>query len=257
MILEVLMLLIHFSGSESRELYPTVAGYYQCPCSNSFGPHVRDYYIIHCVLSGKGVLYNDRGSHPVSKGEMFLIRKGEVTTYVADKDEPWEYTWLGFSGSRSVIFDNLPDVLDMPADLETKLLDYVRRDEKSADIYLSIIYELIYHLFTTDEKEPQDERVRRVHRYIKYNYMENITIAGLAADFGFERSYLYRIFKQKYGIGPKEYLTRVRLDKARGLLVRGYSVAESAYMVGYSDAFSLSKAYKKHYGVAPSLDDLS
>ena len=86
-------------------------------------------------------------------------------------------------------------------------------------------------------------------------YAEDITISGLAAKFGFERSYLYRIFKQRYGVGPKDYLTRVRLEKAKWLLGRGYSVAECAYMVGYSDSFIFSKAYKKCYGVAPSLDD--
>ena len=87
--------------------------------------------------------------------------------------------------------------------------------------------------------------------------MENISIGGLSTAFGFERSYLYRMFKQRYGISPKEYLTRVRLDKARWLLARGYSVAECAYMVGYSDAFALSKAYKSMYGIAPTHDHLS
>lgn len=86
--------------------------------------------------------------------------------------------------------------------------------------------------------------------------MDNVSIAGLADEFGFERSYLYRIFKQRYGISPKEYLTRIRLEKAKWLLARGHSVAECAYMVGYSDAFSLSKAYKKYYGIAPSHDVL-
>ena len=85
--------------------------------------------------------------------------------------------------------------------------------------------------------------------------MDNITVAGLASLFGFERTYLFRMFKQRYGIGPKEYLTQIRLDKGRWLLARGYSVAESAYMVGYSDAFSFSKAYKNRFGVAPTHDD--
>ena len=64
----------------------------------------------------------------------------------------------------------------------------------------------------------------------------------------------YRLFKGKYGIGPKEYLTRVRLNKAKWLLSKEYSVAECASMVGYSDTFTFSKAYKKFYGVSPSLD---
>lgn len=251
------MKLIYFSGSEEVDLHPLLVGHYQCPSLNKFGPHVRHYHIIHFVLNGAGTLINARGTHPVSKGEMFIIRPEENTTYIADKDEPWEYVWMGFSGKRTSLFDNSPDVFKTPAELDRKLYEYVKRGDKSPEIFLSILYELIYHIFDTDDNEPRDERIRHVHRYIKYNYMDRITIDTLATEFGFERSYLYRIFKQRYGIGPKEYLTRIRLENAKDLLARGYSVAECAYMVGYSDAFSLSKAYKKHYGTSPSQDKIT
>lgn len=132
------MELMHFTDSENRDLYPVLVGHYQCPSLNSYGPHVRDYCIVHCVLKGKGTLYNARGAHPVSEGELFVIREGEVTTYVADKDDPWEYTWLGFSGIRAKLFDNAPDVLETPADLDTKLFQYVKRGGSSSDIFSSI-----------------------------------------------------------------------------------------------------------------------
>ena len=249
------MKLIYFSKQENIDLHPLLVGYYQCPSGNCFGPHIREYYLIHFVLNGKGILINSRGTHTVSKGEMFIIREGEQTTYIADKDDPWEYTWIAFRGNRTALFDNAADVIKTPAELDAKLCEYVMRNDKSPDIFLSILYELIYHLFDADSKETVDERIRNVHRYIKYNYMEEISISELAAAAGFERSYLYRIFKQRYGVGPKEYLTKVRLDKAKWLLARGYSVAECAYLIGYSDAFSFSKAYKKRFGVSPSLDN--
>lgn len=248
------MQLIYFSESEDVNLRPLLVGHHQCPESNKYGPHIRQYHIIHLILNGCGTLINKRGVHPVSKGEMFLIRPGENTTYIADKNDPWEYVWIGFSGSRASIFDNAPDVMKTPAELDIKLYEYVKRGIKSPEIFLSILYELIYHLFTSDDNEARDMRIRHVHRYIKYSYMDHINIKELGAEFGFERSYLYRIFKQRYGIGPKEYLTRIRLENAKNLLAQGYSVAECAYMVGYSDAFSLSKAYKKYYGFSPSYD---
>ena len=248
------MKITYFSGSEDIDLHPLIVGHYLCPSSNKYGPHVRNHHILHLILNGKGVLINDRGTHKVSKGEMFLIREGEQTTYIADKDEPWEYTWIAFKGAKTSIFNNSPDVFKIPDNMDIKLYEYVKREEKSPEIFLSILYELIYHLFADKEKEENDDRIRQVHRYIKYNYMEHITVENLAAMFGFERSYLYRIFKQRYGIGPKDYLTRIRLENAKEMLARGYSVAECAYMVGYPDAFSFSKAYKNRYGIAPSHD---
>ena len=251
------MQFIYFSNLENENLYPVFTGHYACPSQNIFGPNVRSHYIVHFVINGKGTLINSKGSHPVSKGEAFIIRKGEQTTYIADKDEPWEYAWIAFLGSRTSLFDDAPDVFKTPAELDMKLLEYVKRGTNSPDIFTAILYELIYHLFDAESHETHDQRIRNVHRYIKYNYMDNITVAGLASLFGFERTYLFRMFKQRYGVGPKEYLTQVRLDKGKWLLSQGYSVAESAYMVGYSDAFSFSKAYKNRFGVAPTLDNFS
>ena len=248
------MKLIYFSKSENEDLYPLLVGHYACPKNNSYGPHVREYCLIHFVLKGKGVLINDRGTHPVSAGQMFIIRKNEVTTYVADGDDPWEYTWIAFFGNRVALFDDTNDVIKTPADIDMKLLEYVKHYDKSPDIFTSILYELVYHLFTSRDNVSQNERIRRIHSYIKYNYMEDITVEKLADEFGFERSYLYRMFKQRYGISPKEYLTRIRLTKAKEFLSQGYSIAECAYIIGYADAFSLSRAYKKYYGVSPSHD---
>ena len=249
------MKFIYFSNLEQENLYPIFSGHYACPSQNVFGPAVRNHYIVHFVLDGKGTLINSKGSHTVSAGELFVIRKGEETTYVADKDEPWEYVWIAFNGTRTALFDNSDDVFKTPAELDMKVNEYVKRGDKSPDIFTSILYELIYHLFDIESRETQNERIRDVHRYMKYNYMTDITVAGLAATFGFERSYFYRIFKSGYGLSPKEYLTKVRLEQGRLLLSRGYSVAECAYMVGYSDAFSFSKAYKKRYGISPSFDE--
>ena len=246
---------IYLSSTENKELYPLHVGHYPCPSGNSYGPFVRDYYILHFILGGKGVLINKNGTHPVFTGEMFLIREGEPATYVADRDDPWEYVWIAFSGKRASSYARLPDVMDIPADIDEKLYRWVNDGARSPDIYTSILYEMTYHLSDFDKTAEEDKTVQVVHRYIKYNYQENITISGLAAMFGFERSYLYRLFCQRYGIGPKEYLTRVRMDKARWLLSRGYSVSECAAMVGYSDYFTFSKAYKKFYGVSPSHDD--
>ena len=135
-----------------------------------------------------------------------------------------------------------------------KLIEKNKISSEQLQLLIRFSEQEILQLLKQKEKEENDDRIRQVHRYIKYNYMEHITVENLAAMFGFERSYLYRIFKQRYGIGPKDYLTRIRLENAKEMLARGYSVAECAYMVGYPDAFSFSKAYKNRYGIAPSHD---
>ena len=231
---------------------PLTAGEHTCPSSHSYGPYIRDHYIIHFCLSGKGTLYNSSGAHPVEGGELFIIREGEVTTYTADALDPWRYVWLGFVGERAAVFDTSPCVMKAPRELTARLREYVEEGECSSDIYISILYELTFRLFTSTDE--YTDTLSAIRRYIKYQYMEGITAGGVSKLFGFERSYLYRIFKARYGVGIKEYLTRVRMEHARSHLNLGYSVSDVAAMVGYSDGFNFSKAYKKYYGVSPVKD---
>ena len=81
--------------------------------------------------------------------------------------------------------------------------------------------------------------------------MNEISVNKIASRFGLERSYLFRIFKRKLGIGVKEYITEVKMIRAEQLLAQGYSVSECAAMVGYSDPFNFSRSYKKRHSTPP------
>ena len=80
----------------------------------------------------------------------------------------------------------------------------------------------------------------------------DISAESVGRSFGYERTYLYRIFKKRYGIGIKEYIINVRMENARQFLIDGRSVGETAALTGYKDEFNFSRAYKKHFGIPPS-----
>lgn len=238
-------------GSDSAAVTPLFVGREACEPSHSYGPYVRDYHIVHFCLSGRGVLKNKHGSFTVGEGQLFIIRKGEITTYTADAMCPWEYAWIAFRTEREYFGDEC-SVFDTPTGLDEKLTSIIGTDTLSSESCLSVIYDLIYHLSHRRESDGENDKVRSVRRYIRYNYMRKITVSSLAESFGFDRSYLYRIFKKRYGIGIKEYIIKVRLEKGKELLKEGFSVKESAHLVGYDDEFNFSKVFKKEYGVAPS-----
>ena len=80
--------------TKGANITPLFAGHEACKPQHSFGPYVRDCYLVHFCLSGRGVLKNSAGTHEVGEGELFVIRPCEVTTYTADKTHPWEYIWI-------------------------------------------------------------------------------------------------------------------------------------------------------------------
>ena len=232
------------------DVVPLFVGEQRCESLYKFGPHIREYCLIHFCLSGKGTITDKHGVHRVSAGELFIIRPGEVTTYIADKDEPWHYAWIAFRGEAASVFLTERTVYKTPIAVEKRFSESVRAGILSAEVYASVIYELIYLLFSDSGSTP--DKMHKIKRYIEYSYMEDIGVAGVARRFGFERSYLYRMFKERYGIGIKDYIIKVRMDKACELLLSGYSVADTAALVGYGDQFNFSKGFKKHFGIAPT-----
>ena len=228
---------------------PLFIGEDRCEPRHSFGPYIREYYIIHVCLSGKGVLHDKFGTHKISAGELFIIRPGETTLYTADEADPWHYVWLAFDGINSEKFNTDRSVYTCPIEITRRLPELIRKDERAPYAYVAMIYELIYNLFS---KKEESDKLSEIKSFIDYNYMQDINVEKLTKLFSFERSYLYRIFKKRYGVGVKEYILEVRCERAKQFLRDGHTVSETAYLVGYRDEFNFSRTFKTHTGRSPS-----
>ena len=213
------------------------------------GPFVKSRYLIHFVISGHGTLEDKYGLHKIGPGELFIIRKGETVNYESSPDDPWFYLYMNFDGELADVFDSEKSVYQTPKNFASRFEKLLNDGEDEPSIFTAMIYELIYNLF---DKEESKDAMTAIKNYIRSNYTENITADSVSSRFGFERSYLYRIFKKKYGMGIKEYITKTRMDAAEHLLSMGLSVREVALAVGYHDEFNFSKAFKKYFGYSPS-----
>ena len=65
---------------------------------HSFGPAIRNDYILHVVMEGKGSYHVKNQQFQLKKGDLFLIRPGDSTFYLSDGEDPWMYCWLSFGG---------------------------------------------------------------------------------------------------------------------------------------------------------------
>lgn len=237
------------SDSTSVDLKVEFCGHEKCANGHFWGPYVRDSYLLHFCLNGKGVLQDKYGEHNISSGEFFAIRPDEVTTYRADDVDPWEYVWVAFSGNDASFFNSNESVYPFDKEIGLELLNLVNDKILSPTAYKAIIYKLIYAL--SNQKSETVTVATKIKRYIKFNYMQDIYVEQLSHLFGFEKSYLFKLFKKNVGVGIKEYLTRIRLEKAKEFLEKGFFVNETAFLVGYKDTFNFSKAFKKRFGVPP------
>lgn len=127
----------------------------------------------------------------------------------------------------------------------------------------NLVRELIYRvlcgaygpaLFAVVDKNNECERISRALRYIQANYASKITIDLLAKQANMSVSSFHKAFKDITSEPPLRFIKKVRLNKARELIiqqggVRGSSIAN---MVGYESTPQFSREYKRYFGYPPS-----
>lgn len=96
--------------------------------------------------------------------------------------------------------------------------------------------------------------IQKVEEYLRGHYAEHITGQTLSKMFGYVPSYISFLFKQAYGQSPTDYLTRIRLDKAKELMRSNPTllVREVAEQVGFKNQYHFSRVFKKYEGLWPT-----
>lgn len=95
-------------------------------------------------------------------------------------------------------------------------------------------------------------RLRKARALISNGFSEKISVRDIASDVDMTTNRFQVLFKQHYGETAHEYLTGLRMSKARALLRDGdLDVATVASRVGYAQASGFRQAFKKHFGVTP------
>ena len=104
------------------------------------------------------------------------------------------------------------------------------------------------------EPEKQEERsITGITRYLQEHLAEEISLSVLAEQFHLNPQYISQLFKSEIGVNFLVYLTNIRMEKAKKLLLStALSIAEVAEQSGYGDYRVFTKVFKKSEGITPS-----
>ncbi|HHT47899.1 MAG TPA: AraC family transcriptional regulator [Firmicutes bacterium] len=267
----------------TNEQFTTDLNLYHCgiePCKpgHSYGPAVRDHYLFHYILSGKGSFFVNNQHYALQQGQGFLIYPELITYYEADQVDPWHYVWVGFNGLKvetyleAAGFSRENPILTQRTgiNIDRHLLTLVHTAEEYNNtrynygktlhlqglLYITIS-EMIEnagpHRTALANGDLQDVYIRKALEFIKTNYSRPINIKMIAASLGLSRSYLTVLFKNRLQIGPQDYLIQFRMERACDFLRNPLlSIGDVARSVGYSDPLAFSKIFKKVKGLSPS-----
>ena len=237
-------------------------GYQKCDLMHQWGPGVRDHYLIHYVISGKGYYKTNGKKYTLEAGDSFLVYPNREVTYFADHGLPWEYAWVGFNGSDALsilnatnftpehpIIQKTPHGEEILHELlriyEVRGNEFERAVEMTGRLYTA----LALFMKSADQKTPStsyNSYVQKAIEYISANYSYPITVEDIADYVGLSRSHLFRSFEKVMEKSPKEYLTNFRIKQACNLLkTSDLSITAIANSVGFEHNLYLCKAFHK------------
>lgn len=255
--------------TSSKDLYLVSCGWEKCGATHSYGPAVRNYYMLHFILKGQGHYYLNNKHYKLNENQCFLTEPGTVTLYKAEPTNPWTYTWICFNSDyvphllkqsnlntdnpiinlscNQTIYEIIKEMLSYhqltPANecyLQSKLyLIFAKLHEALQSVYNKV--ELNNSFYVTKAIE-----------YIEKNTFTNLSVNDIARYLNISRSHLYALFKQELNTSPQQFLTNAKIANARELLSKTkipiYSVALSC---GYKNAFAFSRAFKQVTNISP------
>lgn len=154
-----------------------------------------------------------------------------------------------FSYAQSAIKYQVKDYLLKPVTVEAlseslqKILISLQSEAEKLDAFC-----------TDTSKLEQKSIYELLEKYLQEYYASDISFSELAERFGFTPEYLGKIFKKYAGETPSKYLTKLRMNEAKRLLLGNpeIEIQKIGEMVGYKDAFYFSRAFKSYTGIQPS-----
>lgn len=223
--------------------------------------------IVILCAEGAGWCELDGVRHEVGAGEVLIIPPRLPHRYYADARQPWSIWWLHVTGA------DVPDLLTAigfsatqptgtlinplaAIDLAEQVCDALARDETSASLTVAAgaAWHLLAQLAAERDRRAVDdsEPVRLVQDHLRAHLGSTVNVPELAALAGFSTSHFSARFRAATGFSVIEYLKRLRMARARQLLITSnHSIAEIANAVGYSDPFYFSRQFASVNGVSP------
>lgn len=233
-----------------------------------FPKHFHDHYTIQLIESGVNEGFTESNKYHISPGGVLAINPGELHAGNSWNEQPLKFHTLRIEVEylnrfyeqheivlgQEVIFDHRPNYDPQIQSAMIQLITDLKYGRTNN--YQEAILELFIPLLSSyssvkPARKYSESPVSQAFDYIQDHYQEDIKLKDLAEVCHLSPYHFLRVFKQKYGLTPFQFLRNVRIERAKTLLAN-QSIAQTALKVGFYDHSHFLKYYKQIEGVSPS-----
>ncbi|GLX66909.1 hypothetical protein MU1_12530 [Paenibacillus glycanilyticus] len=227
------------------------------------------------VVKGEGELYFSEHTEQIEKDALFLFLPGTTVRMNVNDNKPLLLFWIHFDryalshktkeklefhlddsfpaqGKLRMAGSNAMRIMGLlmsNAEIETG----GRRSLYGQQLLFDLLHDILEDSAFKDDSESR-RRLQATIGYMLHHYQDNVQMSEIAGIGQFHPSYFSQIFKQMMGKTPMAFLTDLRMNKAKELLLTTNNpISDIATSVGYNDAFYFSRRFKEKYGHSPSV----
>lgn len=122
---------------------------------------------------------------------------------------------------------------------------------RTAAAFYKLLIELVFSTSHTIESKPEITAYK-IKSYIESNIESEISVTTIAKQFYLSETHVIRIFKEKYGITPKQYILKCKIDASKLLLLdTSLQIKAIAMTFHFSDSYHFSHTFKRFMGISP------
>ena len=246
-------------------------GWQKCDSLHFYGPHMRDFFLIHFIVEGKGIFTVNQCTYHLNANNGFVIWPGVTTYYQADYDEPWAYYWFAYRGRdaeaitrRCGMSPDNPIFLcsnhEKVDEIILKMCDDVvnnRLGGISALGKMLLLLDIIARessILPAKEPLPLSSAREYFHKAVRYidEHYADVTVNDTAEYVHLSRSQLYRVFERVMGSSPQQIIINKRLEQVCHLLLNSnLTVEKIALQCGFCDPSHLISLFQKRFQMTP------
>jgi AraC family transcriptional regulator of arabinose operon len=225
-------------------------------------------FLFQYTLSGNGTIIIDHQTHSLTAGRAFMVwLPGNHRYFFPTDSGHWEFLYIMLRGERLAplvqeLILKLGHLSDFPIDSPPiralKAIFEKARLRQITDGYLNSLcaYQFITELYrsTTFEKTVSEipDAITKTVNYIELHYDQIINLDEMAHIAGLSKYHFLRQFNRFTGLTPLEYLNKLRIEKAAGLLrMTEQTLDEVALAVGFANGNYFSKVFRHWVGMSP------
>ncbi len=236
-----------------------------------YAPHSHSTLSIGAVDDGCSVFSLDGAQQRLIRGDVVLIPAGEVHSCNPEHDGRWSYqmlyldpSWVeGVVGEMgaldAVVLNRLPpdvapgQVHERLTRLSSCLFSTAPDGDKEAALLVFVGDLFGAEWARSDVRDParDSQRLRKIQASIAARCTESLSLNDLAGEAGMSRYHFVRAFSRVVGMTPHAWQLDRRIERARGLLEQGMSLADAALQLGFADQSHFQRAFKQRVAATP------